>query len=93
MEICLTKPDKYDQAFPVLDSFIRKPNQKAIEMIVNHIKQVIKEDEFEPVQKLRAMILLRDLMASQSKPLGKYVVVKILKRLTILAQHRKNEKD
>lgn len=38
MEICLNKPDKYEQAFPVLDSLVRKPNQKAIEMIVDHIK-------------------------------------------------------
>lgn len=42
MEICLTKPDKYQQAFPVLDSLVRKPNQNAIEMIVAHIKEVIK---------------------------------------------------
>jgi hypothetical protein len=32
-------------------------------------------------------------MESRSKALGKYVVIKILKRLTLLAQHRKNEKD
>jgi hypothetical protein len=38
MEICLAKPDKYAQAFPVLDSLVCKPNQKAIEMIVDHIK-------------------------------------------------------
>lgn len=36
------------------------------------------------------MILLRDLMESQSKSLGKYVVKKILKRLTIFAEHRKS---
>jgi hypothetical protein len=29
-------------------------------------------------------------MESRNKNLGKYVVKKILKRLTILAQHRKN---
>lgn len=38
MEICLTKPDKYEQTFPVLDSLVKKPNQKAIEMIVDHVK-------------------------------------------------------
>lgn len=32
-------------------------------------------------------------MESHNKALGKYVVKKILKRLTILAEHRKNEKD
>lgn len=38
MNICLSKPDKYAEAFPLLDSLVRKPNQKAIEMIVDHIK-------------------------------------------------------
>lgn len=42
------------------------------------------------MQKLQAIYLLRDLMQSKNKALGKYVVVKILKRLGILAQHRKN---
>lgn len=32
-------------------------------------------------------------MDTQNKALGKYVVKKILKRLTIFAEHRKNEKD
>jgi hypothetical protein len=32
-------------------------------------------------------------MESRNKNLGKYVVKKILKRLTILAEHRKTEKD
>lgn len=32
-------------------------------------------------------------MQSHSKPLGKYVVKKILKRLTIFAEHRKGSKD
>ena len=39
------------------------------------------------------MVLLRDLMKSHSKALGKYVSKKILKRLTIFAEHKKNSKD
>lgn len=93
MRICLTKPNQYQNGFAILDSYIRKPNQKAIEMVVDHIKEVIKDEDKDSREKYQAMLLLKDLMQSYSKPLGKYVVKKILKRLTILAEHRKQSKD
>ena len=68
-----------------MNSMVTKPNQKAIETIVDHIKETIKDDDVESIKKLRSIELLRDLMESHSKALGKYVVKKILKRLTILA--------
>ena len=39
------------------------------------------------------MLLLKDLMLTHNKALGKYVVKKVLKRLTILAQHKSGVKD
>jgi len=39
------------------------------------------------------MLLLKDLMLTYNKALGKYVVKKILKRLTILAQHTSGSND
>ena len=62
-------------------------------MIVDHVKETIKEDNVEPMRKYQALVMLRDLMKSNNKALGKYVVKKILKRLTILAQHNKSSKD
>ena len=57
-------------------------------MIVDNIKSTIKNEEFQPVRKYQAMLLLKDLMLTHNKALGKYVVKKILKRLIILAQHK-----
>ena len=45
MRICLTRPNQYDNGFSILDSYVRKPNQKVIEMIVDHIKEVIKDED------------------------------------------------
>lgn len=48
------------------------------------------------MRKYQAMLLLKDLMLTHNKALGKYVVKKILKRLTEFAQHKgfkDNEKD
>jgi hypothetical protein len=57
-------------------------------MIVDNIKSTIKNEEFQPVRKYQAILLLKDLMLTHNKALGKYVVKKILKRLIILAQHK-----
>lgn len=57
-------------------------------MIVDNIKSTIKNEEFQPVRKYQAMLLLKDLMLTHNKAFGKYVVKKILKRLIILAQHK-----
>lgn len=62
-------------------------------MIVDHVKETIKDDDIEPMRKYQALVMLRDLMNSRNKALGKYVVKKILKRLTILAQHNKSSKN
>ena len=47
-------------------------------MIVDNIKSTIKNEEFQPVRKYQAMLLLKDLMLTHNKALGKYVVKKIL---------------
>lgn len=39
------------------------------------------------------MLLLKDLMQTHNKALGKYVVKKFLKRLNILAQHKSSGKE
>lgn len=57
-------------------------------MIVDNIKSTIKNEDYQPVRKYQAMLLLKDLMLTHNKAFGKYVVKKILKRLTILAQHK-----
>ena len=45
LSICLKKPSQYQNAFAILDNYVRKPNQKVIEMIVDHIKEVIKDED------------------------------------------------
>ena len=67
---------------------MNRSNQREIERIVDNIKATIKDDDLQPVRKYQAILLLRDLMRTHNKALGKYVVKKILKRLTILAQHK-----
>lgn len=71
MKIYLSKPssynktmqsDKYDAALKDMNSMVTKSNQKAIETIVDHIKETIKDDDVESIKKLRAIQLLRDLM-------------------------------
>jgi hypothetical protein len=62
-------------------------------MIVDGIKSTIKNDDLQPVRKYQAILLLKDLMKTHNKSLGKYVVKKILSRLTILAQYRSEDKD
>lgn len=57
-------------------------------MIVDNIKSTIKNEDYQPVRKYQAMLLLKDLMLTHNKAFGKYVVKKVLKRLTILAQHK-----
>ena len=47
----------------------------------------------QPVRKYQAIQLLKDLMETHNKALGKYVVTKILKRLIILAQHKNGTKE
>jgi hypothetical protein len=47
----------------------------------------------QPIRKYQAMLLLKDLMLTYNKALGKYVVKKILKRLTILAMHKSGPND
>lgn len=42
------------------------------------------------MRKYQAILLLKDIMKTHNKALGKYVVKKILKRLTIFAQHKSN---
>lgn len=54
--------DKYDAALKDMNSMVTKSNQKAIETIVDHIKETIKDDDVESIKKLRAIQLLRDLM-------------------------------
>ena len=53
----------------------------------------IKDDDFQPVRKYQAMLLLKDLMLTHNKALGKYVVKKILKRLVIFAQYKCGDKE
>lgn len=77
----------------MLDSYTRSSNQKVIEMIVDHVKETVKDEDVEPMRKYQAIQMLVDLMKSRNKPLGKYVVKKILKRLTLFAMHNKNSKD
>lgn len=93
MRQCLTKPERYPEAIKILESYTRASNQNVIEMIVDNVKETIKDDNVEPMRKYQAILMLRDLMKSHNKALGKYVVKKILKRLTVFAQHRKNSKD
>lgn len=71
MKIYLSKPstynktmqsDKYDAALKDMNSMVTKSNQKAIETIVDHIKETIKDDDVESIKKLRSIELLRDLM-------------------------------
>jgi hypothetical protein len=62
-------------------------------MIVDNVKSTIKDSDYQPIRKFQSIKLLRDLMKTQSKNLGKYVVKKILKRLAILAEHRADSGD
>jgi len=62
-------------------------------MIVDNIKATIKNEDLQPIRKYQAMLLLKDLMLTHNKALGKYVVKKILKRLTILAMHKSGSND
>lgn len=71
---------------------VSSSNQKAIEQLVDHIKATIKNEDLQPVRKYQAIRLLKDLMLTHNKALGKYVVKKILKRLTIIAQHKSGTK-
>lgn len=72
---------------------VSSSNQKAIEQIVDTVKATIKNEDFQPVRKYQAILLLKDLMLTHNKALGKYVVKKTLKRLTILAQHKTGTKE
>lgn len=72
---------------------LKDSDQKVIEMIVDNIKSTIKNEDFQPVRKYQAILLLKDLMTKHNNALGKYVVKKILKRLTILAQHKSGNRD
>jgi hypothetical protein len=93
METCISNPKKYNEAKEILAVHLRGSDQKVIEMIVDNIKATIKNEDYQPVRKYQAMLLLKDLMLTHNKALGKYVVKKVLKRLTILAQHKSGGKD
>lgn len=93
MEICISNPKKYNEAKEVLVGHIRGSDQKVIEMIVDNIKATIKNEDLQPIRKYQAILLLKDLMQSHNKAFGKYVVKKMLKRLTILAQHKSGSKE
>lgn len=88
METCISNPKKYSESKEILAAHLRGSDQKVIEMIVDNIKATIKNEDYQPVRKYQAMLLLKDLMLTHNKALGKYVVKKVLKRLTILAQHK-----
>ena len=93
MDICLSNPSKYQTSMMILNSHIRKSDQRVIEIIVDHLKATIKDDDFQPVRKYQAIMLLKDLMLTHNKVLGKYVVRKILKRLVIFASHKCGDKE
>lgn len=57
------------------------------------IKETIKDDDITPKKKYYAIKLLQDAMKTQNKALGNYVVKKILKRLVVFAEYKKESKD
>ena len=89
----MSNTKKYEGAKQVLEMHVSSSNQKAIEQIVDNIKATIKDEDLQPVRKYQAILLLRDLMRSHNKAFGKYVVKKVLKRLTILAQHKHDTRE
>jgi len=62
-------------------------------MVVDNVKSTIKDSDYQPIRKYQSIKLLRDLMTTHNKNLGKYVVKKILKRLAILAEHKSDSGD
>lgn len=80
-----------------LSKHIQNNKQDIIEIVVDNIKATIKDDELPPIRKYQAIRLLRDLMKieikNKNKALGKYVLKKIFKRLTILAAHKAGSND
>jgi len=84
----MSNPKKYEGSKQVIEMHISSSNQKAIEQVVDYVKATIKDEDLQPIRKYQAILLLRDLMRTHNKALGKYVVKKALKRLTILAQHK-----
>jgi hypothetical protein len=91
METCLSNTQKYQEAMDAIAKNIN--NQKVIEMVVDNVKSTIKDSDYQPIRKFQSIKLLRDLMKTQNKNLGKYVVKKILKRLAILAEHKAESGD
>jgi uncharacterized protein YutE (UPF0331/DUF86 family) len=84
----MSNPKKYEGSKQVIEMHISSSNQKAIEQVVDYVKATIKDEDLQPIRKYQAILLLRDLMRTHNKALGKYVVKKALKRFTILAQHK-----
>ena len=78
---------------PELRQVITHSPRKAIEKLVDTVKETIKDEDQSPKTKFYAIKLLHDTMKTQNKLLGNYVVKKILKRLAILAAFKKESKD
>lgn len=60
---------------------------------MNLVKETIKDDDQSPKKKYYAIKMLQDVMKTKNNTLGNYVVKKILKRLGIFAEYKKESKD
>lgn len=57
------------------------------------VKETIKDEDTQPKAKYFAIKMLQDVAKTQNKVLGNYIVKKILKRLGIFAEYKKESKD
>ena len=84
----LHHPDEPSLLQPLVD-YSRICSPSACRDIIDQIKRIFKRNRWDPTEKLQALRLFDQCMRQNNQQFIEYAGRKILRRLTVLAAHRK----